>query len=68
MGQAFKPGDVVRLKSGGPTMTVEWIDTEYGVRVSCSWFVKETVQNRSFAPEALEIVSNGDDAALGGSR
>ena len=31
----FKPGDVVTLKSGGPRMTINWVD-ETGV--ICLWF------------------------------
>lgn len=31
----FKPGDVVQLKSGGETMTVEEVGDDY---VSCVWF------------------------------
>lgn len=34
MAGQFKPGDVVRLKSGGPDMTVEKVD---GDRVSVVW-------------------------------
>lgn len=32
----FKAGDVVRLKSGGPLMTIRTIGTDG--RVHCSWF------------------------------
>jgi uncharacterized protein YodC (DUF2158 family) len=31
----FKEGDVVRLKSGGPNMTVETVDDD---EVRCAWF------------------------------
>ena len=33
----FAPGDVVRLKSGGPVMTVESLSGE-GNSVHCFWF------------------------------
>lgn len=35
----FKPGDLVRLKSGGPVMTVSIIETDGLVR--CVWFDSE---------------------------
>lgn len=32
-------GDTVRLKSGGPIMTVEWVEEQYGVITAyCIWF------------------------------
>jgi uncharacterized protein YodC (DUF2158 family) len=35
----IKAGDIVKLKSGGPTMTVEKIDMWNGaLRARCSWF------------------------------
>tara|TARA_R110002110_G_scaffold157158_1_gene352975 strand:+ start:148 stop:321 length:174 start_codon:yes stop_codon:yes gene_type:complete len=49
-------GDVVRLKSGGPQMTVT--ETEIkdsgGIRVWCSWFDKSEVKQGVFPSEALE--------------
>lgn len=40
--QEFKQGDVVRLKSGGPQMTVSYIkedkDTPEYSDVTCCWF------------------------------
>ncbi len=32
---SFKIGDIVRLRSGGPVMTVSGID---GTSVECTWF------------------------------
>ncbi len=52
----FKIGDVVRLKSGGPTMTVTGVDTEtYGtLQVFCKWFIDEKENANHYPPEALE--------------
>lgn len=48
----FKPGDTVRLKSGGPLMTVEQIINGL---VRCSWFSeKNELKSQSFQPAALE--------------
>jgi len=50
----FKKGDLVKLKSGGPKMTVEelWNDDE----LKCSWFDKDhKVQHATFSRDAVEI-------------
>lgn len=46
----LKPGDVVRLKSGSPGMTVEAVS---GRSVSCAWFVDGALRNGSFDVDAL---------------
>ena len=39
MADELKVGDVVRLKSGGPAMTIENIDTYgKGKGATCTWF------------------------------
>lgn len=51
----FKVGDLVRLKSGGPVMTVEMIQADGGVMVV--WADIEYVMQRDgFLPEMLEAV------------
>lgn len=51
---AFKTGDVVCLKSGGPDMTVERADTATGeVSVVCVWFVEQNLYRASFPASAL---------------
>ncbi len=62
----FKPGDVVRLKTGGPKMTVERVShaPTYGDRVDCVWF-DDNAQGpfyERFAPEVLYDVNGGDHA------
>ena len=34
----YKPGDLVRLRSGGPDMTVVSVTTEPSEEYKCSWF------------------------------
>ena len=49
----FKPGDIVRLKSGGPAMTVS--SEESGGAFLCQWFDAATFGEGSFKPESLEL-------------
>ncbi|NRA53025.1 MAG: DUF2158 domain-containing protein [Gammaproteobacteria bacterium] len=54
----FKIGDVVRLKSGGPLMTVQsiWEDGQY----QCAWFVDSKsplLSSEMFQPETLKQVN-----------
>ncbi len=49
-------GDVVILKSGGPRMTVVYIDTDYTPpRLGCEWFLNGKVESGAFPEQAVEI-------------
>jgi uncharacterized protein YodC (DUF2158 family) len=48
--QSFKPGDVVLLKSGGPRMTVDFMENG---RVCCSWLDKNKRYQEYFLVETL---------------
>ena len=52
----FNPGDVVRLKSGSPSMTVEQAS---GKQASCSWFVDQMPHHETFNDDALTIDEKG---------
>lgn len=55
MSSNFKKGDVVRLKSDSPKMTIDFIDEESGV-VRCVWFENETDFHFSdFFPDSLTL-------------
>lgn len=59
MSKKFKIGDVVRLKSSGPKMTVVRVRDEQhsSVAVECMWFLPGgTVQADAFPHEALVAV------------
>jgi uncharacterized protein YodC (DUF2158 family) len=43
MADEFKPGDVVKLKSGGPLMTVVTADSK---EAECEWFDEKKVPQR----------------------
>ena len=46
----FKPGDVVILKSGGPTMTVSSVN---GNEIGCIWFEKMKIYSKPFPAVVL---------------
>ena len=55
----FKSGDLVVLKSGGPTMTVDTVNTDIfdDARITgllCVWFVGDKLERVRFDPRAIE--------------
>ena len=55
----FQEGDTVRLKSGGPPMTVDAIITSKkggSTVVRCKWFEADGVKEDVFSENALEKV------------
>ncbi len=57
---SFKIGDLVRLKSGGPTMTVSSTVGTNGTK--WQWFAGKKMEWGSFPVDSL-VVSIGDDDA-----
>ena len=51
MSEQFTKGDVVVLKSGGPKMTIKFIEKG---EAACSWFEGAKVSEASFDLEMLE--------------
>ena len=49
---AFKVGDIVVLKSGGPEMTVKEIDHFNGIH--CQWFGGKKLEHGYFSLESLK--------------
>ena len=57
----IKEGSVVQLKSGGPQMTVRWVEDEYGtMMVNCDWFIQDKApwkhENKTFALTSLKLL------------
>jgi uncharacterized protein YodC (DUF2158 family) len=52
----FKVGDIVQLKTGGPAMTITYIDEDSG-EVTCKWFIfaSSSYGKENFYPGALKI-------------
>lgn len=60
MNKKLVKGDVVRLKSGGPEMTIAFTKKNGAVDIvaSCSWFVgKMELFTRDFNVEMLELLT-----------
>jgi uncharacterized protein YodC (DUF2158 family) len=57
----FKIGDVVQLKSGGPTLTV----VKAGDEVECIWYAEdgETFKRETLPAACLESIEFEDDEA-----
>lgn len=55
--ERFTTGILVRLKSGGPIMTVAQTSDSSGVR--CQWFAGKKMESGWFPPESL--VEGSDD-------
>jgi uncharacterized protein YodC (DUF2158 family) len=50
----MNPGDVVRLKSGGPIMTIRSTSNQTGNTVAyCDWFVNDEHKSQPFRAEQL---------------
>ncbi len=58
MAQKFVIGDIVKLKSGGPAMTVTEATVQNNGRlhVQCIWYIAEKYSRESFDSDALTVV------------
>ena len=55
-GSKFQVGDVVRLKSGGPLMTVQ--QATYADNIMCTWFDENNKRlSEGFHPRTLQNVA-----------
>lgn len=63
MGEEFKAGDVVELKSGGPKMTVKQtgkMALSNKFMIWCDWFDGQKKMSEGFAPESLKLSSTSN--------
>jgi uncharacterized protein YodC (DUF2158 family) len=56
--EEIKAGDTVRVKSGGPLMTVSSVEDEYGIMTAyCSWFTGARSEKDKFPVTVLVHVN-----------
>lgn len=60
MGEEFELGDVVKLKSGGCSMTVTHVGQK---EIECSFYTDGRFQSRRLPREAIAIVADDEDSA-----
>jgi uncharacterized protein YodC (DUF2158 family) len=53
--EQIKHGVVVRLKSGGPKMTVSACNSKFPLGLVCHWFIGDELRTGDFSREELEI-------------
>ena len=60
--EKFNIGDVVKLKSGGPDMTIKQYYDENSVR--CIWFIDGLLKEDFFPAAALKKVEDHDESVF----
>ena len=53
----FAIGDIVKLKSGGPEMTVQSLPDAPSRNYRCQWFAGKKLESGSFPQDSLELVN-----------
>ncbi len=53
---SFAVGDIVKLKSGGPEMTVRVVPTDISRNYACQWFAGKKLEQGNFPGDSLESV------------
>ena len=61
MNEKFKVGDTVRLKSGGPLMTITQLTYAEPPNFICRWFEGDKMKQDVFPPEGLLIVDSSSE-------
>ncbi|BBF14935.1 hypothetical protein CHBNV3_17990 [Haemophilus influenzae] len=58
----FGVGQVVKLKSGGPDMTIQDFYTkEFSGKYRCQWFAGKKLENGVFPEQSLELVKDENE-------
>lgn len=57
----FEIGQIVRLKSGGPDMTIQYRETIDFPGYRCQWFAGRKLEAGVFPKQSLELVNNENE-------
>lgn len=62
----FEVGQVVKLKSGGPDMTIESLRKNFDTKAflgeySCQWFAGKKLEKGIFPEQSLELVEDENE-------
>lgn len=52
----FAIGDLVKLKSGGPDMTVKSLPTQTSSTYTCQWFAGKKLEQGNFPEDSVELI------------
>ncbi|MBE0422112.1 MAG: YodC family protein [Pseudoalteromonas sp.] len=52
----FEVGDIVKIKSGGPEMTVRSVPSQHAAYYICQWFAGKKLEQGNFPNDSLESV------------
>jgi uncharacterized protein YodC (DUF2158 family) len=52
----FAIGDIVKLRSGGPEMTVKYVPMLDGTEYHCQWFAGKKLESGKFPADSLDPV------------
>ena len=55
----FAVGDIVKLKSGGPEMTVQTLPDSPIKYYKCQWFAGKKLESGNFPADSIELVKAG---------
>ena len=71
MSDEVKIGSVVRLKSGGPKMTVHAFEADFDFSPEqkmngciCQWFERDTLREGTFHPDTIELVDQAEETVV----
>ena len=59
--EQFNIGDTVRMKAGGPKMTVIYVGDDPTDMMQCRWYDGKKFQTELFPPDSLKLADDSDN-------